>query len=119
MFRRVKNQVLYVVPPFAVAYYAMQWSIERYVILDTRENTRPIADADNDAGTSISTRKLDALNLLRMKNDFSFVSDAPEIVDTVERNQVRGAVYKSSFQMEIEPCRVPSTPGQSFGRLRT
>jgi ubiquinol-cytochrome c reductase subunit 8 len=28
--RRAKSQVLYVVPPFVVAYYTMQWAIERY-----------------------------------------------------------------------------------------
>jgi ubiquinol-cytochrome c reductase subunit 8 len=27
--RRARNQVLYVVPPFVIAYYAMQWAIER------------------------------------------------------------------------------------------
>lgn len=27
--RRVRNQILYVVPPFVVAYSAMQWAIER------------------------------------------------------------------------------------------
>jgi ubiquinol-cytochrome c reductase subunit 8 len=29
--RRVKNQIFYIVPPFVVAYYSMQWAIERYV----------------------------------------------------------------------------------------
>lgn len=30
-FRRTRNQVLYIVPPFLIAYYTMQWAIERYV----------------------------------------------------------------------------------------
>lgn len=30
--RRARNQVLYVVPPFVVAYSLMEWAIERYVI---------------------------------------------------------------------------------------
>ena len=29
--RRGRNQILYVVPPFIVAYSTMQWAIERYV----------------------------------------------------------------------------------------
>ena len=29
--RRARNQVLYVVPPFVVAYSLMEWAIERYV----------------------------------------------------------------------------------------
>lgn len=29
-FRRSKNQALYVVPPFVIAYAAMNWAIERY-----------------------------------------------------------------------------------------
>jgi ubiquinol-cytochrome c reductase subunit 8 len=29
IMRRAKNQVLYVVPPFVVAYYALQWAVER------------------------------------------------------------------------------------------
>jgi len=28
-FRRFRNQVLYVVPPFVIAYAAMNWAVER------------------------------------------------------------------------------------------
>lgn len=31
-FRRSKGQVLYVVPPFVVAYMTMDWAIHRYVL---------------------------------------------------------------------------------------
>ena len=30
-FRRASAQVLYVVPPFVLAYSLMQWAIERYI----------------------------------------------------------------------------------------
>jgi ubiquinol-cytochrome c reductase subunit 8 len=30
-WRRFRNQVLYVAPPFIVGYALMQWAIERYV----------------------------------------------------------------------------------------
>ena len=29
MMRRTRNQILYIVPPFVVAYYTMHWAIER------------------------------------------------------------------------------------------
>lgn len=31
-FRRSKSQVLYVLPPFLVAYYAMDWATEKFDI---------------------------------------------------------------------------------------
>jgi hypothetical protein len=32
VMRRSRNQVLYFIPPLAIAYGTMQWAIERYVI---------------------------------------------------------------------------------------
>ncbi|EAU39196.1 conserved hypothetical protein [Aspergillus terreus NIH2624] len=32
-FRRFRHQVLYVVPPFVIAYSAMNWAVEKYVNL--------------------------------------------------------------------------------------
>lgn len=32
-WRRTKNQILYVLPPFVIAYSLMQWAIERCVLL--------------------------------------------------------------------------------------
>ncbi|KAF2118068.1 UcrQ family-domain-containing protein [Lophiotrema nucula] len=43
-FRRVKNQVLYVVPPFVIAYYAMQWSIERNEYLNSKAGRAEFAE---------------------------------------------------------------------------
>ncbi|KAF2680384.1 UcrQ-domain-containing protein [Lentithecium fluviatile CBS 122367] len=34
--RRAKNQILYVVPPFILAYGAMQWAIERNEYLNSK-----------------------------------------------------------------------------------
>ncbi|KAF2794206.1 UcrQ-domain-containing protein [Melanomma pulvis-pyrius CBS 109.77] len=34
--RRGRNQVLYVVPPFIVAYYTMKWAIERNEYLNSK-----------------------------------------------------------------------------------
>lgn len=31
-FRRFRHQVLYVAPPFLIAYSAMNWAVERYVV---------------------------------------------------------------------------------------
>ncbi|KAJ5771362.1 uncharacterized protein N7511_003413 [Penicillium nucicola] len=35
-FRRFRHQVLYVVPPFVVAYAAMEWAIERNHYLNSK-----------------------------------------------------------------------------------
>ncbi|KAL4984591.1 cytochrome b-c1 complex subunit 8 [Aspergillus falconensis] len=35
-FRRFRNQVLYVVPPFVAAYAAMNWAIERNEYLNSK-----------------------------------------------------------------------------------
>ncbi|KAJ5752651.1 ubiquinol-cytochrome C reductase complex subunit UcrQ [Penicillium odoratum] len=35
-FRRFRNQVLYVVPPFVVAYAAMNWAVERNEYLNSK-----------------------------------------------------------------------------------
>lgn len=32
-FRRFRHQVLYVAPPFIIAYAAMNWAIEKYVLI--------------------------------------------------------------------------------------
>jgi len=32
-FRRTRNQFLYVLPPFVIAYATMQWAIERYALI--------------------------------------------------------------------------------------
>lgn len=32
-FRRFRHQVLYVAPPFLIAYAAMNWAVERYVVV--------------------------------------------------------------------------------------
>jgi ubiquinol-cytochrome c reductase subunit 8 len=33
VMRRSRNQVLYFIPPLAIAYGCMQWAIERYVYM--------------------------------------------------------------------------------------
>ncbi|KAK3080078.1 hypothetical protein LTS18_003190 [Coniosporium uncinatum] len=35
-FRRGRNQFLYVIPPFIIAYATMQWAIERYALMFCR-----------------------------------------------------------------------------------
>ncbi|KAF2437223.1 UcrQ-domain-containing protein [Karstenula rhodostoma CBS 690.94] len=44
--RRVRNQVLYVVPPFILAYSAMQWAIERNEYLNSKPGRAEFADAE-------------------------------------------------------------------------
>lgn len=53
-WRRFKGQVLYVVPPFLVAYYVMNWATERLVqlvrwsglVLELRSRTKSIHSPD-------------------------------------------------------------------------
>lgn len=40
-FRRSKNQVLYVVPPFVIAYFLMDWAEQRYIFTPTHTESFP------------------------------------------------------------------------------
>ncbi|KAF2001799.1 ubiquinol-cytochrome c reductase complex ubiquinone-binding protein-like protein, partial [Amniculicola lignicola CBS 123094] len=46
VFRRSMGQVLYVVPPFIVAYSAMQWAIERNEYLNSKHGRAEFADEE-------------------------------------------------------------------------
>ncbi|KAF2273629.1 UcrQ-domain-containing protein [Westerdykella ornata] len=46
MVRRVRNQFLYVVPPFIVAYSAMQWAIERNEYLNSKAGRAEFAEEE-------------------------------------------------------------------------
>ncbi|KAJ4304870.1 ubiquinol--cytochrome-c reductase subunit 8 [Kalmusia sp. IMI 367209] len=44
--RRARNQVLYVVPPFILAYSAMQWAIERNEYLNSKQGRAEFGDEE-------------------------------------------------------------------------
>ncbi|KAF2020472.1 UcrQ-domain-containing protein [Aaosphaeria arxii CBS 175.79] len=44
--RRSRNQVLYVVPPFILAYSAMQWAIERNEYLNSKAGRAEFGDEE-------------------------------------------------------------------------
>ncbi|KAF1966834.1 UcrQ-domain-containing protein [Bimuria novae-zelandiae CBS 107.79] len=44
--RRGRNQILYVVPPFILAYSAMQWAIERNEYLNSKAGRAEFADEE-------------------------------------------------------------------------
>ena len=44
--RRVRNQILYVVPPFVAAYSLMQWAIERNEYLNSKPGRAEFGDEE-------------------------------------------------------------------------
>ncbi|KAF2112944.1 cytochrome b-c1 complex subunit 8 [Lophiotrema nucula] len=43
-FRRTRNQMLYVAPPFLIAYFAMNWAIERNEYLNSKPGRAEYAE---------------------------------------------------------------------------
>jgi hypothetical protein len=69
-FRRTKGQIFFWLPPLIGAYYLMSWAVDKYVVFTTRliithGQCLQSSRADNCAGTTISTPRLDELRLLR------------------------------------------------------
>ncbi|KAK3062877.1 ubiquinol--cytochrome-c reductase subunit 8 [Coniosporium uncinatum] len=45
-FRRGRNQFLYVIPPFVIAYATMQWAIERNEYLNSKQGRAEFAGSE-------------------------------------------------------------------------